>query len=446
MSDTNTTPSFVNPLRSAKGLARINALWVLALLAAFGPLCTDMYLPALPHIASDLGISVALAQTSMTTCLLGLALGQVFIGPISDGKGRHHILVGAMVVFTLASIFCAITTNGLVFLGLRFIQGLAGAGGVVLSRAICCDTYRGVELTQFMSVLMAIHSVGPTLGPVLGGFIAGSVGWQAIFWVLAAIGVYLAISSFRLPETLDPQQRVPGGVLPALLNMHNLFHEKAFMAYTGVQGFTMAGFFSYISASPFVFQNIYGLSMEQFSLVFGGIALCVTFVALTAGPLANRFGNRMTLLVFDIVRACAAASVLAVVLLEPSSPIPLIAVLLVMVSMQGITLTACFSLAIESQVTGAGAASGILGVATFLFGAIASPLAGVCGPDSALPLGILCAVTGCISLCMTIIGNKAYMHSPARGLSLVRRLHKAREERARLRAKAEAMQKKQEGK
>ena len=433
MSDT----PFVNKISTFTGLRRLNVLWILALLASFGPLCTDMYLPALPHISSDLGLSISLTQASITTCLLGLALGQIFIRPISDGQGRKKLLVSSLVVFILTSVACAVVTNGYVFLGLRFIQGLAGSGGLVLSRAISCDTYSGIALTRFMSLLMAIHSVAPTLGPVLGGFIAGQAGWQIIFWVLAGIGIYLALNAaFAVPESLDPAKRVPGGVAASLINMGTLFRQKAFMAYTAQQGFTMAGFFAYVSASPFVFQNIYKFSMEEFSLVFGGISLSIMLMALTSGPLSARFGNRFALVIGETARLVAALCVLAVVLIEPASPAPLIVALIILVSLQGLTLTCSFALAIDSQVTGAGAASGLLGVACFLFGACVSPLTGLAGPASALPLGIIIAVTAAIAMCMTLLGNKFFMNSPARGLSLVNRLHQAREAKAKAHAKA----------
>ena len=170
--------AFVNPILAMGPLKKSFVALLLSLFAAFGPLCTDMYLPSLPDIAQDLDITTAFAQASITSCLLGFALGQLFIGPLSDGWGRKGLLLFSLAVFTASSLLCSYAADGWTFLALRFFMGVGGAGGAVLSRAISCDTYQGPDLTRFMSLLMAIHSVGPVLGPIVGGMVAG----QAAEW------------------------------------------------------------------------------------------------------------------------------------------------------------------------------------------------------------------------------------------------------------------------
>ena len=278
---TDKAGAILRPLLAMGPVRRCYAILLLALCTAFGPLCTDMYLPALPDIAKDLNISTAFAQASITACLLGLALGQLFMGPVSDGRGRRGPLIFSLALFTVSSGLCSVMQDGYSFLALRFCMGLGGAGGIVLARAICCDSYQGSALTRFMSLLMAIHSVGPILGPVIGGFVAGAAGWRAVFWLLAAVGVFLTVSCFFiLPETLAPKDRVPGGVAASFKNAGRLFRQSAFLCYCGQQGFTMGGFFAYISSSPFIFQKIYGFSVEGFSFIFGINAIGITLFTL----------------------------------------------------------------------------------------------------------------------------------------------------------------------
>ena len=185
---------------------------LLGMLAAFGPLCTDTYLPSLPAMGADLSLSTAATQLTITACLLGMALGQLFVGPLSDGTGRRGPLLCALVFFTLASACCVAARSGHGFIALRFAQGLGGAGGIVLSRAVACDLFRGPELTSFMSLLMAVNSVAPIAGPVLGGALAGLGGWPWVFIFLTGMGVALLLfCAFGLPETLPPKLRRQGG-------------------------------------------------------------------------------------------------------------------------------------------------------------------------------------------------------------------------------------------
>ncbi len=396
-------------LQEQTGLRFAYTTILISLLCAFGPVCTDMYLPTLPEIAADLGISAALTQGTITANLLGLALGQLVIGPISDGRGRHGVLVGSLILFTITSLLCALSTSGPMLLGMRFLQGLGGAGGAVLSRAICCDTYSGARLTSYLAILMAINSVAPILGPVAGGFLGGAWGWQSIFYCLAGFGVVLTLCCrFTLSESLPEERRVQGGVLASLLNMRRLFTEPAFLCYLGVQGFTMGGFFGYIAASPFIIQNIYGLSMETYSIIFGAISTGLMLSSLLAARLSQRFGDAATLLAGDALRMGACICVCMVCVTRPASFGPVLAAMSFMVVMQGLTMPTSFSLAIASQSVGAGAASGLAGVATFLCGAITSPLVGVAGPMSMTPFGIVAVASGLLSLVCTLMGNRLH--------------------------------------
>ncbi|WP_297671822.1 multidrug effflux MFS transporter [uncultured Desulfovibrio sp.] len=413
---TKDTPAAYCSLADIRGARRAFIVLLLAFLAGFGPLCTDMYLPALPDIAQELSIPTALAQASIAACLLGLALGQIVIGPISDGIGRKGILLGSLALFVAASALCAHAPSGETFLALRFLQGLGGSGGAVLCRALSCDSFTGSRLTSFMAMFMAITGIAPVIGPLAGGAITTTaVGWRGIFYLLAAIGAALWLGCrLAMPETLAPEKRVRGGMGASFRNMGRLFRQRAFLWYAGVQGFTAAGFFCYISASPFIFLHIYGFSVEQFSLFFGTNATVLVVSSLITGRLSGRFGDRALLALGNFCRALACLAILAVAVLRPASPLPMMASLMIMLAAQGFTKPTSFTLAVMAQSVGAGAASGILGVTFFICGAAASPLAGVAGPESALPLGVMSAVSGIGALICTLYGNRAFAAAPER--------------------------------
>ena len=399
--------NFTSPGSKLPRSRRLYLALVLGMMAAFGPLCTDTYLPSLPDLATDLSIPTAVTQLTITSCLLGMALGQIFVGPVSDTQGRRWPLFVSLALFTAASILCTVADSGNMFIVLRFAQGLGGAGGIVLSRAIACDLFRGAELTSFMSLLMSIQGIAPILGPIAGGAIASFGNWRFIFGALTLFGVVLFLMTVRdLPETLPTRQQSRRSVLASIKGMVALFHEKAFMCYAGVQGFTMAGFFGYVASSPFIIQNIYGLSMTAYSIIFAINAFSIMIAALITGRLSQRFGDARLLQVGDTLRCLACLAVLLVSLWLPTSPLPLLAAILCMVALQGVTMTASFTLAINAQKVGAGTASGILGVATFIFGACSSPLVGLAGPNSAIPLGLVSAVTGVLSFVLTVLGNR----------------------------------------
>ena len=380
---------------------------LLGLMAAFGPLCTDTYLPSLPAMAADLSISTATTQLTITACLLGMALGQLFVGPLSDSTGRRKPLFVALVFFTLASACCAAAKTGNSFIALRFAQGLGGAGGIVLARAMACDLFRGAELTNFMSLLMVVNGVAPITGPMLGGWLAALSGWPAIFYFLTGFGVLLVVLSLLgLPETLPQGMRRSGGIRSSWTAMGELLRQKPFMCYVGVQGFTMGGFFGYVAASPFVLQGMYGLSPKTYSIIFGCNALSLMFFAFGTARNARRLGEARLLRIGNSLRAVACLGVLAVTVVAPASPVPLLIGLFFMIALQGMTLPTSFTIGISAQNVGAGTASGILGVSVFIFGALTSPLVGLAGGGTALPLGIVSAVTGVASALLGYVGDR----------------------------------------
>ncbi|WP_346666132.1 multidrug effflux MFS transporter [uncultured Mailhella sp.] len=387
---------------------------ILGFLAAMGPLCTDFYLPALPDMAAELGSAPSQMQLSITACLLGLSLGQIVLGPLSDARGRKLPLLVSLAVFIVASFLCAEASSVTELIALRFIQGLAGSGGVVLSRAVACDLFRGTELTRFFSLLMLINGVAPIFGPVIGGQILRFSSWSGIFFFLSFCGAaQFSLVLFGCPETLPPEKRIQSGMGQSVRAMFRLFGNRVFLAYMLIQGFVMAGFFGYISASPFVLQNIYGLSAQQYALCFGFNGLGIMIFAQITGRLCTAYGDRAVLGVGAAISLFASLCVLAVGALHLPA-VFMIASLFLFVSCIGITTTTSFSLAIASQTEGAGSASGLLGVTSFVFGAATSPLVGLGGAGTSLPMAVVAVASGLLVLFFFRMAGKARRASSRR--------------------------------
>lgn len=361
---------------------------ILGMLCAFPPMCTDIYLPALPDISQHFKSDPSLVQLSLTASLLGLAIGQVIIGPISDSYGRRKPLLFSLVFFSITSFLCAQADNVHELIVFRLFQGLSASGGVVLSRSIACDKFKGASLAQFMSLLMAINSIAPILGPILGSFIITFVSWEYIFYFLTIWGILLAVCSFAdIPESYFPNENEKH-ILKSIINMLKELTNMRFLLFVISLSLVMGAFFSYLSASPFVFQVIYGYTPLQFSLGFGLIAAFISVSALFAGRLVSRMGEVAVAYGAYLVMIAAAVVILACAIFEPESSIIIYIALMLYFGMMGAVNTAGFSIVMESRRGGAGAASGIFGVMTFIFGALTSPLMGIMGEHSMIPLGV----------------------------------------------------------
>jgi DHA1 family bicyclomycin/chloramphenicol resistance-like MFS transporter len=389
--------------------ARSRRLWlafVLGSLAAFGPLSLDMYLPALPLLENDLHSSTSLTQLSLTACLLGLALGQLIAGPISDIRGRRIPLLIGLGIYVLSSILCALSPSIWTFIVLRFVQGVAGSAGIVISRAIVRDLYSGSELTKFFSLLMLVNGVGPILAPIAGGQLLQVTNWRGVFIVLCMVGVVIFLAVLLgLPETLPIQRRSKGGIKNTLSTFINLVSDRFFMGFALSQGLVLAAMFAYISGSPFVLQNIYGASPQMFSVFFAVNGLGIIIASQVTGRLAGRI-SEIKLFVSGLVFAfLGSITFLSMILLKGGLPL-IFPPLFVVVSSVGIVTTAGFSLAMQNQEQAAGSASALLGLLSFILGGIVAPLVGLGGSHTAIPLGIVIAVAevGAI-LCYALLNS-----------------------------------------
>ena len=230
---------------------------LLALLTAVGPLSIDLYLPAFPGMAGDLNTTAAGIQLTMTTFLVGLGLGQLFIGPLSDGIGRRKPLLIGTFVCAAASAICAVAPSVEILASARFLQGLGGAAGVVLARAIVSDTARGAAAAKLLGVLTIICVIAPVIAPLAGGAIIAAAGWRAVFWILGALVLVLFVwGLFGAKEALAEEDRNHGGIKTTLHVAKEVLSNRNYTGYLLTFCFAFAGLFAYISASPFIIQNI----------------------------------------------------------------------------------------------------------------------------------------------------------------------------------------------
>lgn len=367
----------------------------LGLMAGLGPLCIDLYLPALPQLATDLAVPTASAQLSLTAGLLGLGFGQLLFGPLSDKYGRSRPLLISLCILLLASIACSFAQTLPQLLTARFFQGLGGAGGAVLSRAVARDRFSGHELTRFFAMLLLVNGLAPILAPIIGGFLTSYMSWRGIFVVLAGITVVLLfLAKTRIEESLVVEKRSQGSLFSAWKLLIDVIRHRPFMGFCLTQGFMMSGMFAYIGASPFVLQETYGLSPQNFSLCFALNGFGLILASQISSRLCPKFGE-YTILRCGLIIAFIASSCLVISgLLHASLPVFLVA-LFFSIASNAIISTTASSLAMQSQGHRAGSASAVIGVTMFTLGSIAIPITGI-GGSSALAMGA--TIFGCFMM------------------------------------------------
>lgn len=384
---------------------------MLGLLAILGPLNIDMYLPSFPGIAHDLHTSATLVQTSLTACLLGLAIGQLVIGPISDAQGRRKPLLIATSLFVLASILCALAPNITILIGARFLQGFTASAGVVLSRAVVRDVFSGRELTKFFSLLMVINAVAPMIAPMAGGAILAFefASWKSIFLFLGLIGIVIVIIvAINLKETLPPEKRIPSSIGATVMTMGDLLKDRSFIGYALVVGFVHGGSFAYVSGTPFIYQEIYGVSPQVFSVLFGINGLAIITGSFIIGRYGGIIAEKSLLQAAVIISLGATFGLFLMSLIEGPLASLVILIFIYMITI-GMIITSTFTLGMAKQGHRAGSASAVLGMLPLLLGSFFSPLAGI-NEASAVPMGTILFTT-------SLIGFIAFFMLVRKGLS-----------------------------
>lgn len=365
---------------------------ILGALVAFGPLALDTYLPAFPELSRELGASTAAVQLTLTSCLLGLAAGQLVGGTLSDSRGRRPPLLAGVAGFAVASLACAFAPSVWALIVLRFLQGLGGGFGIVIARAVVRDRHAGADAARIYGVMIAMTGLAPILAPTLGALVLHATSWRGIFGLLAAVGAAIYVATLLgLPESLPAGRRHGGGLSTTAGMFRRLVRDRSFVAPALACGLPYGAMFAYISGSPFILQELFGLSPQQFGAVFGVNSIGIVGASLAGNRLLTRLGPRSLLTAGLVAGVAGGLSLLAVVLVGLGLA-PFLVALFVTIAAVGLVSPSGTALALSDQSDAAGSASALLGLFQLGAGAAVAPLVGVAGTTTAIPFAVVVAV------------------------------------------------------
>jgi len=365
-------------------------LLTLSLLAAFAPIATDLYLPGFPAIAEDLDSAASGVQLTLTTFLVGLACGQLLMGPLSDRFGRKKPLVASAVVCVLAGVATAVAPSLPVLVAARLVQGLSGAGGMVIGRAVISDLVSGRAAARAFTLMLTVGGVAPVLAPLVGGLLSGPIGWRGMLWTVTGLCVLMLVAvAVVLPET-HPAEIRQAAAISYPDAMRRVFRSRGYWGHTAVFALSFAMMMSYISASPFVYQHVLGLSEVEYGLAFGLNAAGLITAGAVAGRLLERIGPSRIVSVSITLQVTASLSLVVLVLLDAPGWTYAVAIFLAVLSNGGIMgSSAALAMGHVREVAGTGSA--LLGFTQFALGAVVSPLVGLSGDESAVAPAIVMA-------------------------------------------------------
>jgi DHA1 family bicyclomycin/chloramphenicol resistance-like MFS transporter len=367
---------------------------LLGFLIAVGPVSTDMYLPAFPAIARDFH-NVAAPQISLAAYFIGLAIGQMTQGALSDRLGRRAPLLAGLVIYTLASLGCALCWSVQSFAVFRLLAALGCSAGVVIPRAMVRDLADGPAAAKLFSKLMLVMGVAPIVSPMVGAAVVELASWRMIFVVAALYGALAVFFTWRfLPDTLPPARRTRIGLIPVVVRYAVIFRERAFISHAMTGAFTSACLFAYLAATPQIFIGEFGWTTAEYALLFGACAVAYIGYNQLNPLLVNRFGvrNVITVAVSVLLVACIG---LAVVAWHPEGPFAIVALLLVSEFGFGLVMPCAMVGALSRHQAHAGSASALLGTLQYTGGAIAGILVGLLADGTAGPMAatmLLCAL------------------------------------------------------
>lgn len=406
---------------SASRGINVRLVAILGTLGTFAPLSIDMYLPALPAIAQEFDATAAQVQLTLSACLLGLALGQVIAGPLSDSLGRRRPLIVGIAVYAVASLLCVVAPSIGVLIALRFVQGLAGAAGVVLVSAIVRDLYSGVAAARFFSLLMLVGGLAPILAPLLGGQVMRVASWRGIFTTLTIIGTLILLAVvIGLRESLPLAKRQRGGLGATVATFHVLLTDREFVGYSLASALALGAMFAYSAGSPFVVQVLYGVSPQTFSVLLSINALGFLIAGQVNGWLVTRIAPHR-LMVFGLIVTTLGGLALVTVIASSVGLAGILAAMFLVVVGQGFIMPNTNMLALSEYPHAAGSAAALLGVVRFAMGAVAAPLVGL-GGQAAMPMALVIAsfATGALAIGLLLERSARRQEAIERGVAAAR--------------------------
>ena len=384
---------------------------ILGALTAIGALSIDMFLPGLPDIQNDFHTTTSNAQLTLSLFMIGLALGNLFAGPISDSIGRRKPLWISMLIYTIASLGIVFVTNIQVMIALRFIQGITGGAASVISRAIASDMYKGKELTKFLSLLMLVNGVAPVIAPAIGGVILSFAVWRMVFIILTVFGVLMVIGTLtKVPESLQEDEKDSNGIREMFKNFKHLLFTPKFVLPMAIQGFSFIMLFTYISASPFIVQKIYHMSALQFSIMFAGIGITLIISSQLVGFLVDYVDRQRLLKIVTFIQIFGVVLVIFTLLNHMSFWILVIG-FIILVSPVTAVASLGFSIAMDESTRGRGSASSLLGLVQFLLGGVMSSLVNVMGEHNVMPYVTIISSTAIILIILQLLNSKIHRYN-----------------------------------
>lgn len=366
---------------------------VLGYVSMAGSLSTDLYLPAFPDIAADLGVGASTVQLTLTALLAGSALGQLSIGSVSDALGRRRTLLVALAVFVLCCYLAAVSPTIEVLILVRAVQGFAGASGTVLGRAVIADLVDHAQAVRAFSTIFVMIALGPAIASPLGAVLTQIGGWRAALLGLAVLasGMLVAAALF-IPESLPPDRRHPFTMGALARNVGRLLRHPVFMGYAIAFGSGYAALMVYISSSSFIVQEVLGITPLGYGLTFSLSSVSVMAGAWINGMLAHRIGAPSTLRIAQVLQVLSAAAGVALALTDTLTLTSYLVLVSAFAMGCGSVMSSASALAVGQSRAAAGAGSALVGFTQFVFGAVASPLGGIAGTQTALPA--MTAMTG----------------------------------------------------
>lgn len=373
-------------------------LGTVTLVSAIAPLATDMYVPAFPQVGSDLAASATQVQLTLTTFFVGMALGQLTGGPVSDARGRRIPLLTALIVLVVASFVCAVSPSLPVLAGARFVQGLAGGVAMVIARAVVIDLCRGAGLVRNLNLVAGVTGIAPIVGPLLGAVIVQFSHWRMSFWVVAGLAAAMIVAvAGGIPETLPRTQRHGGGLRQLRRAAFEVVSTRAFVGYQTVMALSMGVTFAYVATSAFVLQGINGLSPLAYSVDFAANAVGLAIATLVAARLAGRVGTRSVVLAGLVATGLAGVLLLVAALCWGTTLWAMLLGFFVLMSAQGFVGPNAGALASAEVPDHPGTGSALLGFTQWVAAGLIAPVAGLGGAGTAVPMAVIVLVLVAVS-------------------------------------------------
>jgi DHA1 family bicyclomycin/chloramphenicol resistance-like MFS transporter len=382
-------------------------IFILGLLSAIGPFSIDMYLPGFPSIAVNLHTTVDRVGYSLSSFFIGICFGQLLCGPLLDRFGRKKPLLTGLVLYILASVGCSLSTSVETLILFRFLQALGGCVGMVAPNAIVRDVFPVEQSAKVFSMLILILGVSPILAPTVGSYIVANLGWQVVFVVLAIITTIILLAVIKwLPESRKPDPGISLKPGPILNGFHNILKEPQFTTYAFASSIASAGLFAYIAGSPFVFMQMYGVSEQNYGLIFAFVAAGLIGSSQLNNLVLRKYNSAQILRAVMIAQSIIGLLLIAGIATGLIGLYTMIGLIFLFLSCQGFTFPNGAALAMAPFTKGAGSASALLGAFQMVCGAIASALVGVFFNSTAVPMAAIMASCCVLGLVILLRGRK----------------------------------------